>query len=184
MARVSQVSMFMNGAGDSNIIFGDGLDNDIGKGIQNEQFDILVANPPYSVSAFKSHLKLKNNQLSLLNLITNNGGEIEVLFCERIAQLLKSGGIGAVILPSSILSNDSTSYTGARELLLQEFFIHAIVNLGSKTFGATGTNTVILFLEKMKYPPKQINFAKYHARAIFNKAELNIGMIKMFINAI
>lgn len=62
MARVSQVSMFMNGAGDSNIIFGDGLDNDIGKGIQNEQFDILVANPPYSVSAFKSHLKLKNNQ--------------------------------------------------------------------------------------------------------------------------
>ncbi|MDO4895960.1 MAG: N-6 DNA methylase, partial [Moraxella sp.] len=173
LARVSQVSMFMNGAGDSNIIFGDGLDNDIGKGIQNEQFDILVANPPYSVSAFKSHLKLKNNQLSLLNLITNNGGEIEVLFCERIAQLLKSGGIGAVILPSSILSNDSTSYTGARELLLQEFFIHAIVNLGSKTFGATGTNTVILFLEKMKYPPKQINFAKDHAQSIFNKAELN-----------
>lgn len=173
LARVSQVSMFMNGAGDSNIIFGDGLDNDIGKSIQNEQFDILVANPPYSVSAFKSHLKLKNNQLSLLNLITNNGGEIEVLFCERIAQLLKSGGIGAVILPSSILSNDSTSYTGARELLLQEFFIHAIVNLGSKTFGATGTNTVILFLEKMKYPPKQINFAKDHAQAIFNKAELN-----------
>lgn len=173
LARVSQVSMFMNGAGDSNIIFGDGLDNDIGKGIQNEQFDILVANPPYSVSAFKSHLKLKNNQLSLLNLITNNGGEIEVLFCERIAQLLKSGGIGAVILPSSILNNDSTSYTGARELLLQEFFIHAIVNLGSKTFGATGTNTVILFLEKMKYPPKQINFAKDHAQAIFNKAELN-----------
>lgn len=173
LARVSQVSMFMNGAGKSNIIFGDGLDNDSGKGIENESFDILVANPPYSVSAFKSHLKLKDNHLSLLQYISNSGGEIEVLFCERITQLLKSGGMGAVILPSSILSNDSNSYTAARSLLLQEFFIHAIVNLGSKTFGATGTNTVILFLQKMPYPPKQSIFAQDHAHAIFHKADLS-----------
>lgn len=171
LARVSQVSMFMNGAGDSNIIFGDGLDNhDL---VNNEQFDILVANPPYSVSAFKSHLKLTHNQLNLLNVISNNGGEIEVLFCERIAQLLKSGGIGAVILPISILSNDSRSYTEARSLILSEFLIRAIVTLGNKTFGATGTHTVILFLEKMNYPPKAINFAQDCAEAIFRKIDLS-----------
>lgn len=170
LARVSQVSMFMNGAGKANIIFGDGLDND--KGVKNEAFDILVANPPYSVSAFKSHLKLKNNQLTLLNHITNNGSEIEVLFCERIEQLLNSGGIGAVILPSSILSNDSSSYIAARQLLLNTFYFRAIVHLGSKTFGATGTNTVVLFLEKMPYPPQQSPLAMDTAKAIFNESSL------------
>lgn len=153
LARVSQVSMFMNGAGKANIIFGDGLDNE--KGIKNENFDILVANPPYSVAAFKSHLKLRNNDLALLENISNNGGEIEVLFCERIAQLLNSGGVGAVILPSSILSNDSGSYITARQLLLNEFRFRAIVQLGSKTFGATGTNTVVLFLEKFPTHPNK-----------------------------
>lgn len=167
LARVSKVSMFMNGVGESNIIFGDGLDNSKEKGVENDTFDILVANPPYSVSAFKSHLKLKNNQLELLNFISNNGGEIEVLFCERIAQLLKSGGVGAVILPSSILSNDSGSYTAARSLLLNEFHLRAIVNFGSKTFGATGTNTAVLFLEKRTYPPKQKGLAEDIANALF-----------------
>lgn len=183
LARVSQVSMFMNGAGQSNIIFGDGLDNRPEQGIKNENFDILVANPPYSVSAFKSHLKLKNNELALLNNISNSGGEIEVLFCERIAQLLKSGGVGAVILPSSILSNDSGSYTAARELLLNEFRFRAIVNFGSKTFGATGTNTVVLFLEKMNYPPKQSDLALDQGQAVFKEIPLTQRKDQEILNA-
>ena len=148
LARVAKISLFMNGAGEGNIIFGDGLENAPDKGINNGSFDILVANPPYSVKDFKQHLQLKNNSFKLLDRIGINGGEIETLFVERICQLLKPQGIAAVILPSSILSNDSASYTGARELLLQNFYIRAIVALGSKTFGATGTNTVVMFLEK------------------------------------
>lgn len=173
LARVSKVSMFMNGAGESNIIFGDGLDNDSAKNIENNQFDILVANPPYSVSAFKSHLKLAENQLKLLDKISNNGSEIEVLFCERISQLLKPKGVGAVILPSSILSNDSGSYTGAREHILQEFLIKAIITLGSKTFGATGTNTVVLFLEKRPQPPKKQELVWDSVNAIFDNTNEN-----------
>lgn len=153
LARVSKISMFMNGAGGANIIFGDGLENYTDKGIENGTFDILVANPPYSVSGFKSHLKLKNNKFKLLNVITNDGKEIETLFVERIAQLLRPQGLAAVILPASILSNSSNSYITARENLLKNFYIRAIVSFGSKTFGATGTNTVTLFLERYKEPP-------------------------------
>ena len=61
-----------------------------------------------------------------------NGGEIETLFVERIAQLLKPQGVAAVILPSSILSNDSASYTGAREQLLQNFYIRGIAAFGCR----------------------------------------------------
>ena len=155
LARVSKISLFMNGAGFGNIIFGDGLDNYPEKQIEAGTFDILVANPPYAVKAFKTHFKPKNNSLELLKNITNDGSEIEVLFVERIAQLLKPEGIAAVILPASILSNSSSSYISARENLLENFKVHAIAQFGSKTFGATGTNTIVLFLEKYSEPPKR-----------------------------
>ena len=158
----------MNGAGGGNIIFGDGLENQPEKHIENNAFDILVANPPYSVSAFKSHLKLKNNSFELLSRISNDGSEIETLFVERIVQLLKPQGVTAVVLPSSILSNDSGSYTGAREILLKNFLIRSIVQFGSKTFGATGTNTVVLFLEKYNEPPKQSSLKYDSANAIIH----------------
>lgn len=170
LARVSKISLFMNGAGSGNIIFGDGLENQPEKHIENNAFDILVANPPYSVSAFKSHLKLKNNSFELLNRISNDGSEIETLFVERIAQLLKPRGVAAVVLPSSILSNDSNSYTGAREILLKNFLIRSIVQFGSKTFGATGTNTVVLFLEKYNEPPKQSSLKHDSANAIIKNS--------------
>ena len=85
LARVAKISLFMNGAGEGNIIFGDGLENVPDKGIENGTFDILVANPPYAVKDFKQHLQLKNNSFTLLDRIGMNGGEIETLFVERIA---------------------------------------------------------------------------------------------------
>lgn len=168
LARVAKISLFMNGAGEGNIIFGDGLENAPDKGIDNGTFDILVANPPYSVKDFKQHLQLKNNDFTILEKIGLNGGEIETLFVERIGQLLKPKGVAAVILPSSILSNDSASYIEAREQFLKNFYIRAIVSFGSKTFCATGTTTVVMFLEKFNEPPKQIDLARDTVEAIFN----------------
>ena len=172
LARVSKISMFMNGVGEANIVFGDGLENHLDKGIEPETFDILVANSPYAVKDFKQHLQLKSNTFELLDCIGDNGSEIEVLFVERIAQLLKPNGIAAVILPSTILSNDSASYTGAREQLLQNFQIRAIVQFGNKTFGATGTNTVVLFLKKYSEPPKRKDMISDSVAAILAGKEL------------
>ena len=160
LARVSKISMFMNGAGGSNIIFGDGLENYPEKGIIPASFDILVANPPYAVKGFKQHLKLKNNTFSIIDKVSTDGDEIEMLFVERIAQLLKPKGIAAVVLPSSILNDTSSSGIAARENLLQNFQIRAIVAFGSQTFGATGTNTVTLFLERYNEPPRFAELAK------------------------
>lgn len=168
LARVAKVSLYMNGAGEGTIVFGDGLEQYVEKGIENGTFDILVANPPYSVSGFKSHLKLKNNSFELLKTISNEGSEIEVLFIERIAQLLKPNGIAAVILPFSILTNDSGSYIGARESILKNFYIRAITSFGGKTFGATNTNTIVLFLEKYNEPPKRQEIVMDSVNMIFS----------------
>ena len=173
LARVSKISLFMHGAGDGNIIFGDGLENYPDKEITPKSFDILVANPPYSVKAFKPHLKLLNNQLEILDKISNDGSEIETLFVERISQLLKPNGVAAVILPSSILNKESESFVTARESLLKNFNIIAIATLGSKTFGATGTNTVILFLQKFNEPPKRTDMVIDSVDAILSKVDID-----------
>ena len=171
LARVSKISLFMHGAGGGNIIFGDGLENYPDKDITPKSFDILVANPPYSVKAFKPHLKLSNNQFDLLKKISNDGSEIETLFVERISQLLKPNGVAAVILPSSILNKENESFITARESLLKNFNMIAIATLGSKTFGATGTNTVILFLQKFNEPPKRTDMVLDSVEAILSRTD-------------
>ncbi|MCD8363006.1 MAG: N-6 DNA methylase [Lachnospiraceae bacterium] len=172
LARVSKISLFMHGAGGGNIIFGDGLENYPDKNITPYSFDILAANPPYSVKAFKQHLKLKDNSLEVLDKISNDGSEIETLFVERISQLLKPLGVAAVILPSSILNKENESFIAAREFLLRNFYIRAIAQFGSKTFGATGTNTVILFLQKFEEPPKHTDLASDSVHAIYEGADI------------
>lgn len=161
LVKTAKVSCFLNGDGLANVIHADGLDH-FQKSIDykgklkevsaddnkdNGQFDILIANPPYSVSAFKNTLKNGEESFDLFNRLTDDSSEIECLFIERTKQLLKVGGWAGVILPSSILSN-SGIYTDAREIILKYFNLKAIAEFGSNTFMATGTNTVTLFLER------------------------------------
>jgi type I restriction-modification system DNA methylase subunit len=172
LARVAKISMFMNGAGDANIIFGDGLENYSDKEITNNRFDILVANPPYSVECFKVHLKLKNNKFSLIDKITDNGSEIESLFIERASQLVKPGGLAAIILPDPILFKSYSSYIGARKILLESFSLKAIVRCKGKTFSATTQETVILFLQRYQEPPKHNSLASDFVDAVINNQPL------------
>jgi len=151
LSKVSKVSAFMYGQDDINITYGDALSNK--KNIQDGQYDILIANPPYSVKGFLETLtEDERNNYDLTKLVSKNAystnNSIETFFVERAKQLLKPGGVAGIILPVSILTNGSNLYTKAREIILQHFDIISIVELPSGTFGATGTNTVTLFLKK------------------------------------
>lgn len=168
LARVSKVSLFMHGADKGKIKFGDGLENYFDEGVTPGTFDILVSNPPYAIKNFSQHLNLKNNSFDTLKKISNEGSEIETLFVERIAQLLKAGGIAAVILPGSILNKDGKSFVSAREKILQNFYVRAIAEFGSKTFSATGTKTNILFLQKISDPPEKFQLFADTVNGIFN----------------
>lgn len=159
LAKTTKVSGFLNGDGEATIINGDGLgnfkteksyrgilkSNNLNK--DNPVFDILVANPPYSVDAFKNTLVDGENSFELYSSLTDNSKEIECLFVERAKQLLKPGGYLGIILPNTILKNKSQKsklYGEARRLLLNHFNIKGIVELGNKTFMETTTTTVII----------------------------------------
>lgn len=163
LVKVGKVGCYLHGDGLANVILSDGLANfcnnkeykgklrkQVNDGQKdNQQFDIVLSNPPYSVSSFRQTTRdyYTEQDFELYNSLTDNSSEIECLFIERTKQLLKDGGIAGVILPSSILSN-SGIYTKAREIILQYFDIVSIAELGSNTFMATNTNTVVLFLRR------------------------------------
>ncbi len=153
LARTSQIACFLNGDGEANIIYGDGLENHRKLDIEDKRklFDVILSNPPYSIKSFKNYLNVGEKEFSLFKNLTEKSKEIENIFLERTAQLLKEGGRAAIILPSSILSNDSDLYKETRKILLEHFNIKSIALFGRDTFGATGTKTVILFLEKRSY---------------------------------
>ena len=147
LARTSQIACYINGDGDANIIFGDGLEEHDRLNLEKKKFDIVIANPPYSVEAFRNYLNVGRAHFDLFESLTERSKEIEVLFIERTKQVLADGGKAGIILPSSILSNTGL-YSKAREIILKHFEIIGITELGSKTFIATGTTTVILFLKR------------------------------------
>ena len=77
---------------------------------------------------------------------------IETFFIEKAKQLLHSGGIAVIVLPSSVLTNGNI-YIKCREIILQYFDLVAIAEFGSGTFGKTGTNTATLFLRRKSDTP-------------------------------
>jgi len=162
LVKVGKVGCYLHGDGLANVIHSDGLarfdhhdykgkllhtDKDFPK--ENKQFDIIVSNPPYAVDAFKnvSRNYYTEKDFELHDNLTDNSSEIECLFVERTKQLLKDGGVAGIILPSTILGKGGV-YTKTREIILQNFDIISITVLGSNTFMATGTNTVVLFLRR------------------------------------
>lgn len=158
LSKVAKVSAFMYGQQNINICYGDALINQHAAfpEIKDGSFDLLVANPPYSVKGFLETLpETERKTYELFTTIDklDTANSIETFFIERAKQLLKAGGIAALILPSSILSNGGNTYVMTREILLQYFDLVAIAEFGSGTFGKTGTNTVTLFLRRKKTTP-------------------------------
>lgn len=172
LTKTSKIACFLNGDGDANIITGNGLDSFDSEIFQNTilyqdnnqaekynkdnpVFDCVIANPPYSVQDFKETLKKTNEEpygeknFSLFKDLGTNSDDIECLFMERTKQLIKEGGYAAIVISNTFLTNPGI-HQKTRELILENFKIKGIVELGSGAFMATGTNTVVLFMEKRK----------------------------------
>lgn len=155
LAKIAKVSAYMYGQDQINIIEEDALVN-ISE-IKKETYDVLAANPPFAVEGFLLNLTEKQKQLySLIETteLNSNTSNIQCFFIERAKQLMSPGGVAGIIVPSSILSNSDSTHIGTREILLKYFDIISIVELGSGTFGKTGTNTVILYLKRKSQKPE------------------------------
>ena len=179
LVKVAKVGCYFYGDGLAQVIHGDGLDNfeesktyrGLLRGNAKEpQFQFVLSNPPYSVSAFKTTLKAAHAEkdFDLFKRLTDRSSEIECLFVERTKQLLKPEGIAAIILPSSVLSNSGICVQ-TRDIILKSFDIVAITELGGNTFMATNTNTVVLFLRRR--PDEKVQQIKRLVASFFSNPQ-------------
>jgi type I restriction-modification system DNA methylase subunit len=171
LSKVAKVSAFMYGQDEIQIVYADALTQN--PKIKNGAYNLLISNPPYSVKGFLETLTPEERTVFEIfkvidskNIYSNNS--IEVFFVERAKQLLAPGGVAAIILPYSLLSNSGAAYTKAREIILQYFDIVAITEFGSGTFGKTGTTTVALFLRRKKDNPSLAEHYRNRVDAWFN----------------
>ena len=170
LSKVTKVAAFMYGQDQINVVYGDALSDLSDKGIKKDgSYDLLVANPPYSVKGFIETLEPEERAKYRLTSEVSDpakNDDIETFFVERAAQLLGDGGIAAIILPSTVLSNDGI-FKKCRDILLESFDVIAIAEMGSGTFGKTGTNTATLFLRRKDGDPDLAIHARNRAEAWF-----------------
>jgi len=120
----------------------------------NEQFDVIMSNPPFSVTVDRDTARtFPDSYVQGENILSRlrNDEELEVatelLFIERYYQLLRPGGRLAVVLPESVF--DTSSTRDIRLFLFKYFRILGIISLPSEAFAPfTTTKTNILFAEK------------------------------------
>ncbi len=194
LSKVAKVSAFMYGQDNINIVYADALSSGKlmdDKNIKDNTFSVLVANPPYSVKGFLETLtESERKKYQLIETVGEksypNNNSIEAFFIERAKQLLKPGGVAAIIVPSTILtkgkakstSRSTNIFVATREHLLKYFDIIAIAQFGSGTFGKTGTDTVTLFLRRRKENPAPALHFKNRVDAWFNYDKTKDGLFE------
>lgn len=126
-------------------------------------FDILMANPPFSG-------EIKDSRIITKYELGKNNGKFQpkvksvILFIERNLNFLKSGGRMAIILPQGILNNSSDKYI--RDFIAERCRILAVVGLHGNVFKPhTSTKTSVLFVQKWdeKLCPRRDNYPIFFA---------------------
>jgi type I restriction enzyme M protein len=112
-------------------------------------FDLILTNPPFGVT-----LDTTNADFACYDTIYTPDGKprarqaSEWLFIEQSLRWLRPGGTLAIVLPRSVLTNQSSSTE--RAALAKLGYLKALILLPPETFLVTGaqTNTVVAFFQR------------------------------------
>ena len=128
--------------GRNNILGSEQEDDDgLYPGNTNDQFDLVVSNPPFSLKMSPDDEDELKRTLPALS-----GAPSEGAFIERWYQLLRDGGWFCCVLPETILESTKTA---SRLFLYQFFRIKAVVSLPYDAFRPfTSTKTCIVLAQK------------------------------------
>jgi len=159
LVRAAQMNLVMHGDGSTNVFQANSLlppgewRNDVKAKIQLGMFDVVLTNPPFGtgpgLAVDDPHIL---DQFELTRFEANSPRASmppEQLFIERCYQFLKPGGLLAIVLPDSILSNPGLVFI--RHGILKRCRVIVSIDLPVETFlafGGTGTQTSVLVLQK------------------------------------
>jgi type I restriction enzyme M protein len=137
MVRISLMNMILHGIRGPKIRQVDTLS----KGFKEEErYTVVLANPPFKGSIDENDI---NDRLTLGTKKT------ELLFVERMMQLLQIGGRCGVIVPDGVLFGSSKAHKRLRQLLLESCQLEGIVSMPSGVFRPyAGVSTAVLVFTK------------------------------------
>jgi type I restriction enzyme M protein len=145
MLRVSAMNMLLHGVETPHILYQDTLSNTFPERHPDkcsDAFDVILANPP-----FKGSLDYDAVDSTLTKKVKTK--KTELLFVQRILQMLKKGGRAAVIVPDGVLFGSSKAHLALRQELVDEHQLEAVISLPSGVFKPyAGVSTGILVFTK------------------------------------
>jgi type I restriction enzyme M protein len=137
MVRLGLMNMMMHGIDEPKIDYKDTLSKTYN---EDSQYDIVMANPPFTGNIDKGDI---NEGLKLPTTKT------ELLFVERIFNMLKMGGTAAVIVPSGVIQNSGKAFEALRKMLMEKTELKAVIAMPSGVFKPyAGVSTAILLFTK------------------------------------
>lgn len=144
MARTAKMNMIMHGDGHVGVYLHDGL-LDV-KNVTKGRFDVVLINPPYGVHIDRNAKDEKGKPVFGEFKTTQSAAEL--LFVERVINLLKPGGRAGLVLPEGLFTN--SSYKSFRKLIEARAKILNITAMPPTVFLASGANVKpnLLFIRK------------------------------------
>lgn len=176
MVRIGIMNLMMHGITKPNITHIDTLsdryENINGK--KNKKFRYILANPPFTG---------KINSLTISDTLNRiypakfdkDGVRIaqtvqsELLFLERIIDMLEDGGKAGVIVPEGLLFNSGGAHKKIREILMTDCELQGVISMPEGVFlPYTGVKTSILIFQKRKAGsgiPKDVKIWFYNMKS-------------------
>jgi type I restriction enzyme M protein len=137
MVRLGLMNMMMHGIDEPQIDYRDTLSKSYN---EDGLYDIVMANPPFTGSIDKGDI---NEGLKLGTTKT------ELLFVERIFNMLKAGGTASVIVPQGVLFGSGNAFKSLRKMLIEKAELKAVIAMPSGVFKPyAGVSTAILLFTK------------------------------------
>jgi type I restriction enzyme M protein len=137
MVRIGVMNLMVHGLTNPRLRYKDTMSKSY---TEANKYDVVMANPPFKGSIDKGDI-WEEARLSTT--------KTELLFVDRIIQLLKPGGRAAVIVPDGVLFGSSKAHKMLRKLLIEKCGLKAMVSLPSGVFKPyAGVSTGILFFTK------------------------------------
>jgi type I restriction enzyme M protein len=133
MVRVGLMNLITHGIDHPNLDYQDTLSKNFDiKG----RFDVVLANPPFKGSIDKGDI---NEDLGLKTTKT------ELLFVNRIINLLRIGGRAAVIVPDGVLFGSSNAHVELRKMLVDGCELQGVISMPSGVFKPyAGVSTAVI----------------------------------------
>ena len=137
MVRLGLMNLMMHGIESPQIDYKDTLSKSY---FETSEYDVVLANPPFTGSVDKGDI---HEELSLKTTKT------ELLFIERIYNMLKMGGTAGIVIPQGVLFGSGKAFVDARKLMIEKSELKAVVTIPSGAFKPyAGVSTAILIFTK------------------------------------